>query len=127
MLTILLFLSLAAFSFKLWKVSKTKKNLNKQIEKLQLELEQKKSNQKNDESYDSLDEDDQQGHNHHRQKITTMAKKKKHSLEKPQLHLQEEAIKNSQLKMPNKVKEDEISSNFYNYSIAETNYVNYQN
>ena len=125
MVTILLFLSLAAFSFKLWKVSKTKKNLNKQIEKLQLELEQKKSNQKNDESYDSLDEDDQQGH--HRQKITTMAKKKKHSLEKPQLHLQEEAIKNSQLKMPNKVKEDEISSNFYNYSIAETNYVNYQN
>ena len=73
MVNILLFLSLAAFSFKLWKVSKTKKNLNKQIEKLQLELEQKKSNQKNDESYDSLDEDDQQGHNHHRQQITTMA------------------------------------------------------
>ena len=99
----------------------------KQNEKLQLELEQKKSNQNNDESYDGLYEDDQQGHNHHRQQITTMAQKKKHSLEKPQLHLQEEAIKNSQLKMPNKVKEDEISSNFYNYSIAETNYVNYQN
>ena len=130
MVAVLFILSIAFFSIKFWKVSEAKNKLMKQNEKLQLELEQKKSNQNNDESYDGLYEDDQQGHHHHQQKMTTMAQNKKHNLAKTQLHSQEEANKEvvlSNAKRPSEVNEGDNSSNFYNYSIAHSSYVNYKN
>ena len=112
----LLISSVAAFSFYLWKVSKSKNELKKQIENLQLELEHQKSNQGNDQSYDSLYEDNQHGH-HHKNNLTMAGSK----VPKQAILLKEEKVKEVALSQRNIGSDDYNSSTFYNYSIAETN------
>ena len=123
MITLLFFSLVTFYLWKIWKISNSKKELKKQIENLQLELDHQKQNQDNDQPYDTLDEVDQRGH--HCQRKPKMFGSKISNHAKPQCHLQEDPNEsyNSQtnIQIGTITNYDDNSSYFYNYSIAEIN------